>query len=219
MPVLIAAQIADLDIVRAVASRLKTAGGEVRCYLDDDDHELREMGCKIAVGLLDDAYNLAGALTNVHTFMPLMPDALTWTDLESAEEVGRAWSSAAAAADIAQTILAVSRLGDPFRAVESAFQQACEPLGIVRTRLLVGEARPLKQGVGSTATAVSVDRLAEVLARADDREQLAGHWSLDGWPLQVQGSSGLPTQENFVPDNSAAEEFSAEGVTQSARRE
>ncbi len=74
MPVLIAARSADLDLVRPLARLLRSGGGEVRCYLDTDDHELRDLGCKIAVGALDDAYNLEAALTRVHTFIPLLPD-------------------------------------------------------------------------------------------------------------------------------------------------
>lgn len=219
MPVLIAAQKADVDIVRAVASRLRAAGGEVRCYLDDDDYELREMGCKIAVGLLDDAYNLSGALTNVHTFLALMPDALTWPDPVFVEQVGSAWASAAAEADIEQTILSVSCLEDAFRSVSALFQQSCEPLAVILTRLVVGPERPLKKGMGSTVDAVDIEQLSEVLAAADDREVLSGRWGLDGWPIEVEGSPGLPDARNFVPDNSAAEEFSGTRIKPTATGE
>lgn len=219
MPVLIAAQKADIDIVRAVASRLRQAGGEVRCYLDDDDHELREMGCKIAVGLLDDAYNLSGALTNVHTFMALMPDALTWPDPVFVEQVGSAWASAAAEADIEQTIIAVSQMGDAFRVVESEFQKACDPLAVIKTRVIVGDERPLKPGRGSTVTAVQVDKLAEVLACADDHEHLVGEWGLDGWAVEVEVAPVAPPDHGFVPDNAAAKKFLAGTVTQSSPRE
>lgn len=215
MPVLIAAQKADVDIVRAVAVKLKEAGGEVRCYLDDDDYELREMGCKIAVGLLDDAYNLSGALTNVHTFMALMPDAMTWHEAAIVEQVGAAWASAAAATEIEQTILCVFQDGDAFRAVKSEFEKACDPLAVIRTRLVVGDERPLKPGPGSTVTAVQVDRLAEVLTNADDSEHLKGEWALDGWTVEVESPQDTPFHPDFVPDNSAAEKFLAGTVTQS----
>lgn len=219
MPVLIAAQRADIDIVRAVASRLRQAGGEVRCYLDDDDHELREMGCKIAVGLLDDAYTLSGALTNVHTFMALMPDSMTWPDPVFVEQVGGAWASAGGPADIEQTIIALSQMGDAFRVIESEFQKACDPLTVIKTRLVVGAERPLKPGRGSTVTAVQVDKLGEVLACADDNEGLTGEWGLDGWAVEIEVPPDTPFDHDFVPDNSAAEKFLAGTVTQSSRRE
>ena len=101
MPVLIAARSADLDLVRPLARLLRSDGGEVRCYLDTDDHELRDLGCKIAVGALDDAYKLEAALTNVHTFVLLLADPFdvrTPEDLGQLRDMGLASAEAAAGA-------------------------------------------------------------------------------------------------------------------------
>lgn len=219
MPVLIASHKTDVDIVRAVALRLREAGGEVRCYIDEDDHELRDMGCKVAVGLLDDSYNLSGALTNVHTFMPLMPDSMTWHDPSTVEQVGAAWASAAAATEIEQTILAVSQVGDAFDRVKDVFQRACDPLAVIRTRMVVGTSRPMRPGTGAVVPAVYVDKLAEVLAAADEVEGLTGEWALDGWPIEVDHLPDTEFQLDFVPDNTAAQKFLPGTVTQTPPRE
>lgn len=201
MPVLIAARSADLDLVRPLARLLRSAGGEVRCYLDTDDNELRSLGCKIAVGALDDAYNLEAALTNVHTFLPVLADPFdvrTPEDLGQLRDMGLASAEAAAGAGIAQTILPVPVLPGvhpvtaTFAAVEKAFDAGVHPLCRLQTGYLWGDERPLPallsaarhHGVqlpkGVCLSVLDVDDWAVVVAAADDREDLDGSWELGG---------------------------------------
>lgn len=169
MPVLIAAHSSDLDTVRRVAELLREQGGEVRCYLEEDDHELRNIGCKLAVGALDDPWNLQGALINVHTFMPMFPDASN-IERHLPEFQGYATAVKAAAVDsgVAQTILALAKASggvDPtsalVRDLEESFVGKIEPVCVVRV------------GPG-----ISIDELAETLVEADDREQITGIWEV-----------------------------------------
>ena len=206
MPVLIAAHGTDLDLVRPLARRLRDGGGEVRCYLDTDDQELRMLGCKIAVGALDDAYTLEAALTNVHTFVPVLADPFAVhnpADLADLRATGLAASEAAAASDLAQTILPLPLLpeGHPIQSVvseiEQSFERGVRPLCLLRTGYLWGEGRPFP-AVLAAAEAAGVDLApdvclcvvdtptwASVIAAADDREGVQGAWDLGGdiYPL------------------------------------
>ena len=189
MPVLITAHPRDVDIVRALASRLVQDGGEVRCYLEYEDHELRNIGCKIAVGSLEDSYTLASALTNVHTFVALAPDPLSFSDIEASDLTSslKAWGEAAREAKVAQNILVVS-------AIEAGADEVClamgsgeasfsdvDPLCTVRCALLVGEERPLLGGPQpADAMVVTVGELVEVVAAIDDAESTRGTMVLAG---------------------------------------
>lgn len=197
MPVLIAAVNRDLDIVVPLASKLLTGGGEVRCYLEFDDHELRSMGCKIAVGDLDDAYTMEAALTNVHTFIPLLADPLSFAaDLGQLTAFGGAAAEAAAAAHLGQTILPISAAGgarhpifEALRAIEEAFREAVEPLCVLKTRFVAGQDRPLRiAGLGDAQyelSTVSVEDLIAAIAAADDREGIEETRDLDSQPMGV----------------------------------
>ena len=226
MPVLIAARSADLELVRPLARLLRSGGGEVRCYLDTDDHELRDLGCKIAVGALDDAYNLEAALTNVHTFMPLLADPFdvrTPEDLGQLRDMGLASAEAAAGAGIAQTILPVPVLPGihpvtaTFAEVEKAFDAGVHPLCRLQTGYLWGDERPLPallsaarhHGVelpkGVCLSVLDVEDWAAVLAAADDREDLDGSWELGGEiePLVdlLERAPAARAQPKTPPDN------------------
>lgn len=229
MPVLILGEVADLDLIRPLAARLRADGGEVRGYLDDDDYELRNMGCKLAVGRLDDEVTLEGALRGVHTFIPVLPDPLRLVD-ESAlswfELVGTSAATAAGAARIPHTILAMPGVQevDVFKRVESMFEEKCHPLCTIRTGLLWGPERPLPQvvrGLGSVDMSISILRLHDwvmLLAAVDDRESVDGTWELSAPPASVsslqQTAGAGPAMEtpywwpdNFNVGDTAAKEF------------
>lgn len=201
MPVLIAAHGTDLDLVRPLARRLREDGGEVRCYLDTDDQDLRVLGCKIAIGALDDAYTLEAALTNVHTFVPVLMDPFAvndGADLAALRATGVAAAEAAAASDLAQTILPVPLLpeGHPIQAVlgeiEQSFETGVRPLCLLRTGYLWGEGRPFPAALAAAKAAgaeldpgvcvcvVERPTWASVIAAADDREGVQGAWDLGG---------------------------------------
>jgi hypothetical protein len=201
VPVLIAARSADLDLVRPLAHLLRSDGGEVRCYLDTDDRELRDLGCKIAVGALDDAYNLEAALTRVHTFIPLLPDPFDIHDPDGIADLraaGLAAAEAAAGAGIAQTILpipvlpGIHPLTATFAEVEKAFEAGVHPLCRLRMGYLWGDERPLPALLSAARhhdielpenvclTVLGVDAWAAAVAAADDRENLDGTWELGG---------------------------------------
>ena len=207
MPVLIHASVEDLDIVRPLAARLRADGGEVRCYLDDDDYELRNLGCKLAVGQLDDEANLEGALTNVHTLMTLLPDPARVKDESELEELGavaRAASSAASTADIDQVIAVASgvsrsdsRLGRSLRECEDGFRSLSTPTCLLRVGLVWGTDRPFTRLIcdltGEEATrlgdirlsVLEVDVLVALLTKIDDREAVSGEWDAGGKPRTV----------------------------------
>lgn len=202
MPVLILAAAEDLDIVRPLAARLLADGGEVRAYLDDDDFELRNMGCKLALGSLDDEINLEGALTNVHTFIPILTDPARVSEQSSLDrlvELGLACAHAAAAASIAQTILPLSiasgsdnALGQGLARIEQEFRESTEPLCVLRVGFLWGPERPLlaciralgrpDAGLARDARVrvVQVEDFVVLVTSADDREGLSGTWELAG---------------------------------------
>lgn len=118
MPVLISAFQSDIALVRMLADRLIQDGGEVRCYLEEDDVVLRNVGCKLAVGALDDEFNFEAALTNVHTLIALFPSG------NFASAVARA----AGTARVPHTIIA---LGD-HPEVQADFEKYCSPLCVIR---------------------------------------------------------------------------------------
>lgn len=182
MPVLIAAAHRDLDIVVPLASKLLAGGGEVRCYLEYDDHELRTMGCKIAVGDLHDAYTMGAALTNVHTFILLLADPLSFTgDIPGLTAFGKAALDAATAARPEQTILPISAAGQTgqpvfelLRAIEQSFREEVKPLLVLRTNLVAGPERPLRiagpQDAEYEVSCITVEDLTTAIAAADDLE-------------------------------------------------
>ena len=71
MPVMVTG--AEQGLGAAVTDQLLASGGEVRAFLDatevgaDASAALRERGCKVAVGELDDEGHLEAALAQVHT--------------------------------------------------------------------------------------------------------------------------------------------------------
>lgn len=199
MPVLIYAPLTEMDIVRPLAEELISAGGEVRCYLEDDDFELRQIGCKIAIGELTDDMNLEAALTNVHTFLPLFPDPaaiVTDADLENLCTIGDSAVQAAAASSHAQTILAIpalvrtdSELGRAYRQIADGFADI-HPKALFEIGLLWGPNRPFTQVAGSfkdelMLSVLNMEGLVAALTRADDHEDLDGTWELGGEAVTV----------------------------------
>jgi len=195
MPVLLTALPRDLDIVREIAAILVQDGGEVRCYLEDDDHELRNLGCKIAVGSLLDPANLQGALSNVHTFMPLMPDALSVDEegLGHLRDFGLVAAEAARYSDAEQTILVLTGLGSAGSALSTVTTQilqafeAVDPVCVLRPGIVWGSERPLKAHPSVALQdpyleGLHVGDLAREVAAADDREGTKGSWGLVGSP-------------------------------------
>lgn len=202
MPVLLLAGAEELDVVRPLAARLLEDGGEVRTYLDEDDFELRNMGCKLAIGSLDDEVNLEAALTNVHTFIPILTDPARINDqsrLDSLLEFAFATARAAAGSGIAQTILPTSTasgsnnpLGEALLRVEHEFQERVAPLCVLRTGFLWGPSRPFPaclRVLGRSAArvpaevrigVVQVENFVALVAAADDREGLQGSWEFAG---------------------------------------
>lgn len=206
MPVLILGAPSELDIVRPLAIRLLEDGGEVRCFLDEDDYELRSAGCKIAVGDTTDADGIEGALTNAHTFIPLLPDPLGLggdEDLDTLRSMGIAAAAAAAGSEIEQTILAIPALStDPvagaFRSVKEALEGACRRLCVFETGFLWGPSRPLAgaargwsgQMPSHAINVVPIEDLVEALVRCDDREEMHGNWQLGGTPTSPADLAG-----------------------------
>lgn len=207
MPVLIAAASDDLGIVVPLARRLREDGGEVRCYLPEDDGELRHIGCKIAVGHPLDEMNLDASLTNVHTFVPVLPDIAGIDDPEVLEHVlafGRVAARAAGDADIAQTILCVPAvaethpIGRALAEIVGDFTALVRPLCVVRTGLVWRTDGPLAAGMrafagglpdglrDSVVAAVAIDDLISLLAEVDDREETQGVWEFGGTALPLE---------------------------------
>ena len=215
MPVLIFAAAADLDLVLPLASRLRGDGSEVRCYLDDDSYELRNIGCKIAVGRLDDDANLEGALTNVHTFIPFLPDPALITDETAAKEMlemARGVVRAARGSEIPQTIVALPGFEERYGSIPAAYVAARDefieqltPLCTILTGFLWGPGRPFTRMVsqipGDASVGVtSAENLANVLAAADDREQIDGVWEFASPATSVKElQSSAPQSERLEP--------------------
>lgn len=204
MPVLMTAHPRDLDVVRAVAEGLAEGGGEIRCYLEDDDHLLRNIGCKIAVGRLDDADTLAAALTNVHTFLALAPDPLSF-DVSEADGLKAnlaAWAAAAEEARVAQNILVLGDAlpsDDPVAAVMASAPgtfAGVEPLCIIECGLIIGEERPVQGSGPVAARVVALAALVQVIREVDDRESTRGSVTLPGEPMGVEPPAGI-TAERF----------------------
>ena len=206
MPVLIAAASDDLGIVVPLARRLRADGGEVRCYLPEDDGELRHIGCKIAVGHPLDEMNLEASLTNVHTFVPVLPEIAGIDDPETLELVlayGSIAARAAGDASIEQTILCVPAVpeahpvGRAFAEIAAGFMAVCRPLCVVRTGLVWRGDGPLAAGMraldgalpaGSeraVVSAVALEDLVALLAEIDDREDTHGTWDFGGQVLAL----------------------------------
>lgn len=194
MPVLMTAHPRDLDIVRAIAEGLAEGGGEIRCYLEDDDHLLRNIGCKIAVGRLDDAETLAAALTNVHTFLALAPDPLSF-DEDEAESLGAtlgAWAEAARDAEVAQNTMVLGAAlpaDDPIAGMMASAPSrfaGVSPLCVIECGLLVGDERPLSVPGEAQARVVPLGDLVRVIQQVDDRESSHGFVRLAGQPMGVE---------------------------------
>ncbi len=229
MPVLISAPPSEMDIVRPLALNLLEGGGEVRCYLEEDDHELRQEGCKIAVGNLRDELTLEGALTNVHTAIPIFPDPATIfgsDDLSFMREVGFALVDALDAARVEQTILPLTglyrtptELGGTFDQIRRLFEERIHPLCIVVTGLLWGEERafPVDAGLlGDRSHSLSVLAIADLVAAltaADDREDLNGMWELGGATLNAETLVSISGERNSVAPSALFRE-AATAVTQ-----
>jgi hypothetical protein len=201
VPVLISAASDDLGIVVPLARRLREDGGEVRCCLPEDDYELRAIGCKVAVCHPLDEMNLEASLTNVHTFVPVLPDPAAIDDPEVLELLlayGRTAARAAGDASIEQTILCVPAVpethpvGRAFADIAADFRSAVRPLCVIRTGLVWREDGPLAAGMralaGGPATpsadrlvsAVALDDLVPLIAEVDDREDTHGTWDFGG---------------------------------------
>lgn len=203
MPVMIACGPRELDIARPLAARFRDDGGEVRCYLEEDDWELKDAGCKIAVGDLTDEMNLEGALYNAHTFVPLLSDPVSVRTADEAQVVSnlaRIWSAAAARSNIEQTVLAIPAMGgsgpvgEAFREAEMSFGEAVGPLCTLRTGLYWGPDRPLPRilrgwrdaPLKDQVNVLSVEDLVSLIAAADDRENLDGTWDFGGGAYSVE---------------------------------
>jgi hypothetical protein len=205
VPVLIAAASDDFGLVVPLARRLREEGGEVRCYLPEDDGELRHIGCKIAVGHPLDEMNLDASLTNVHTFVPVLPEVAGIDDPQTLELVlayGHAAARAAADSSIEQTILCVPAVpeahpvGRALAEIATAFVAACRPVCVVRTGLVWRSDGPLAAGMRaldgsppgseqSVVSAVALDDLVALLAEIDDREGTHGTWEFGGQAMSV----------------------------------
>lgn len=208
MPVLLYGPSGEIDLVRRLATRLRSDGGEVRCYLEEDDYDLRAVGCKIAVGPLEDVSSLEAAVTNVHTFIPVLPDPAGIGDddeLARARLLGEVAASAAAASNVEQTIVplpGISRaegvLANGFAEIEHGFVTSVRPLFLLLTGLLMGAGRPLeaalrslKRGREPTAygraelSILSSDEWVELVAAADDREEVNGEWEFGGRSFRI----------------------------------
>ena len=205
MPVLIAAASDDFGLVVPLARRLREDGGEVRCYLPEDDGELRHIGCKIAVGHPLDELNLEASLTNVHTFVPVLPEIAAIDDPQTLELVlayGHAAARAAADSSIEQTILSVPAVpvahpvGRALEGIADAFVTQCRPVCVVRTGLVWRSDGPLAAGMraldgalpGPEQPVISVvtrDDLVALLAEIDDREDTHGTWDFGGQALTL----------------------------------
>lgn len=203
MPVLMTAHARDLDVVRAVAGELSEGGGEIRCYLEDDDHLLRNIGCKIAVGRMDDADTLAAALTNVHTFLALAPDPLSFDAVEGLEAALGAWASAAEEARVAQNILAVGAAAPPDDRVAAVLAAApklfaaVSPLCVIECGLLMGDDRPIHLPGQIQARVLPLEDLARGVREVDDRESSQGSVRLTGQSMGVEPPAGC-TPERFA---------------------
>ena len=201
VPVLIAAASDDLGVVVPLARRLRQDGGEVRCYLPEDDGGLRHIGCKLAVGHPLDEMNLEASLTNVHTFVPVLPDLAGIDDPETLDLVvayGRVAARAAGDSAIEQTILPIPAvptshpMGRAFAEVAEAFMAACRPVCVIRTGMVWRGDGPLAAGMraldsalppaleGAVVSAVALDDLVSLLAEVDDREDTHGTWDFGG---------------------------------------
>lgn len=202
MPVLITAHPSDVEIVRAVAARLREAGGEVRCYLEEDDYELRSIGCKIAVGRLADYTNLDAALTNVHTFMPLLPDGVTIErHLEEYRQFAGSILAAGKEAHVEQTIVALPGLRPPgndvstlVEGLESALDAALKNLCLIRVGVITTR-RHGGPGTASGVPAATIEELVEVLTAADDHEGLSGTFELARFEAEL---AGLPDGSSYL---------------------
>lgn len=158
MPVLIAARQDALDLVVALAEILRSDGGEVRCYLEEDSHELRTLGCKIAVGRLDDPETIAGALTNAHTLVGLLQGA-DISGLMPRSDFAKALSAALAETPVEQVIALTSEDDD-----------------IVGDLLAPGRAALCVLRVPDDANEAG---LAGLIAAIDDREETKGIWTIE----------------------------------------
>lgn len=224
MPVLILGGNEDLDIIRPLAEKLVADGGEVRCYLEEDDYELRSIGCKIAVGPLNDEMNIEGALTGVHTFIPLLPDPLLLdaASINILPDLAVVYAAAAGSAGVVQMIVPIPGLadfpgpiGEVYRHVEKTFEAIEVQPCILRTGILWGSERPLPgalRGSGRLGrldieiSALPVEGLVEVLAALDDHEEVHGRRDYGGEPMTLRALTDLAgAGPSFSPSPVAVE--------------
>lgn len=197
MPVLVTAMPQDIDLVRALMARLSEGGGELRCYLEDDDYDLRSLGCKIAVGALDDADSLEGALTNVHTFIPVLADPWPIFDASLTDKFFTFAETVTAVAEAGlteQTIVPISAVAqgtvrDRLEALARRFE-AIPSHCVLRTGFTWGPGRPLYESARSldpalNVSALSIEDLVSAIAAADDFEELTGTFEIGGGTYEV----------------------------------
>jgi len=191
MPVMVVG--AESGLGRAVVRALRRRGGEVRAYLDaevagdDDAVELRALGCKVALGEIDDEGLLETALEQVHSVVHCWGGPLTAPDVELD---GVAGVLSAAIGARCRRLVWASQLGadDPR---DVAYLRACAQIEtlladcdletvVVRRALTYGEGDELTEWLAGGAAAASGARaeavhaplalgdLASALAAADD---------------------------------------------------
>jgi hypothetical protein len=233
VPVLIAAASDDLGLVEPLAARLREDGGEVRCHLPEDSYELRAIGCKLAIGHPLDEMNLEASLTNVHTFVPVLPDPAAIDDAEILGLVlayGLTAARAAGDSSIEQTILVVPAIpeshpvGEAFAEIAAEFVSECHPVCVLRTGLvwrgdgpLAAGMRALAQGPpppgGGHLSVVALDDLVPLVAEVDDREDTHGTWDFGGDAMALGDVLGLDWGEGpAVPFGPWMEEILRTGM-------
>lgn len=216
MPILITGRASDVEVVRMIARR--NAGmSEIRCYLEEDDHELRNLGCKIALGSLTDDYTLQATLTNVHTFIPLLMDP-PWgaTDDDDFVMFGKTCLAAAAASEVERVLVPISglpppsgSLGDALAFIHSGFEDlhgSC----ILSCGFVWNDERdgpPPRDGQGPRI--LDRDLLVDVICAADDREETSGTWELGGTPRDRSDLEAWPAVLALL---ASAPELSNEGA-------
>ena len=175
MPVLLTG--GEGPVGRAAAARLRAAGGEVRAFVDlervprPDPEPLRRLGCKVALGALDDEGHLESAMEQVHTVLHLAGSLVD--DPDDLVERAATVVSAAIGAGV-RRLVALSWLGAD-RPDGAAHLEACaEVEGLVA-------AAPLEGVVVRRGLTYGLDEpLVEALAAQASAAELAG---ADQWPL------------------------------------
>lgn len=173
MPVLLTG--GEGPVGRAAAQDLRRSGAEVRAFVDldrmprPDPGPLRRLGCKVALGALDDEGHLESAMEQVHTVLHLAGSPLD--DPEAVVEAAATVVSAAIGAGV-RRLVSLSWLGaDEPRG--SAWLEACaEVESLVEGAPLEGVVlrRSLTYGAG--------DPLIAALAAGAAPDGMADQWPL-----------------------------------------